>query len=101
MLTKVGRDNRGIITLFTLLGFVLDETFCHQELLCSDDLPRGGSYLHVLRDEVDGHGVLGAPGDDHVRVLLGGQAELLEGRLHQARVLWTDIYHLLIFRKCA
>ena len=43
----------------------------------------------MLRDEVDGHGVLGAPGDYHVRVLLGGQAELLEGRLHQARVLRT------------
>ena len=52
-------------------------------------------YLHVLGDEVDGHGVLGAPGDDHVRVLLGGKAELLEGRLHQARVMRTDSYYLL------
>ena len=47
-------------------------TLGHQGRLCRDDLLYGGSYLHVLRDEVNGHGVLGAPRDYHVRVLLGG-----------------------------
>ena len=45
----------------------------------------------MLLDEVDGHGVLGAPRHDHVRVLLGGQAELLEGRLHQGGVLGAQV----------
>ena len=34
--------------------------------------------LDVLLDEINGHGVLRPPGDDHVGVLLGGNTELLK-----------------------
>ena len=34
--------------------------------------------LDVLLDEIDGHGVLGPSGDDHVGVLLGRNTELLK-----------------------
>ena len=49
-------------------------------------------HLYMLLDQVEGHGVLGAPGDDHVCVLLGWDAELLEGGLDEGRVL---VQHLL------
>ena len=49
-------------------------------------------YLYVLFDEVEGDDVLGAPGDDHVSVLLGRDAELLEGGLDEGRVL---VQHVL------
>ena len=44
-------------------------------------------HLYVLLDEVEGDDVLGAPGDDHVGVLLSRDAELLEGGLDEGRVL--------------
>ena len=50
------------------------------------------THLDVLLDEVKGHSVLGAPGDDHVGVLLGRDAELLEGGLDQGGVL---VQHIL------
>ena len=43
-------------------------------------------------DQVVGHHVLGAARDDHVRVLLGRDAELLEGGLDEGRVL---VQHVL------
>ena len=43
--------------------------------------------LDVLLDQVDGHHVLGAARNDHVRVLLGRDAELLEGGLDKGGVL--------------
>ena len=45
----------------------------------------------MLLDQVDGDRVLGAPGDDHVRVLLGRDAELLEGGLDEGGVLVQDV----------
>ena len=48
--------------------------------------------LDVLLDQVDGHHVLGAARDDHVRVLLGRDAELLEGGLDEGGVL---VQHVL------
>ena len=48
-------------------------------------------HLNVLLDEVQSHEVLGAPGDDHVRVLLGRDAELLEGGLDEGGVLEQDV----------
>ena len=44
-------------------------------------------HLYVLLDEVEGDDVLGAPGNDHVGVLLSRDAELLEGGLDEGRVL--------------
>ena len=49
-------------------------------------------HLNVLLDEVQSHEVLGAPRDDYVRVLLGRDAELLEGGLDERRVL---VQHVL------
>ena len=49
-------------------------------------------HLNVLLDEVQSHEVLGAPRDDHVRVLLGRDAELLEGGLDEGGVL---VQHVL------
>ena len=46
----------------------------------------------MLLDKVEGDDVLGAPGDDHVSVLLGRDAELLEGGLDEGRVL---VQHVL------
>ena len=46
----------------------------------------------MLLDKVEGDDVLGAPGDDHVGVLLGRDAELLEGGLDEGRVL---VQHVL------
>ena len=45
----------------------------------------------MLLDKVEGDDVLGAPGDDHVSVLLGRDAELLEGGLDEGRVLVQDV----------
>ena len=46
-------------------------------------------------DQVVGHHVLGAARDDHVRVLLGRDAELLEGGLDKARVVYWCSTHAL------
>ena len=48
-------------------------------------------HLYVLLDEVEGDDVLGAPGDDHVGVFLGRDAEFLEGGLDEGRVLKEDV----------
>ena len=48
--------------------------------------------LHVLRDQVDGDGVLSSPRNNHIRIFFCRQAELFKGRLHQGSVLgrWND-----------
>jgi len=50
-------------------------------ILCFDNV------LYVHDNKVNGDGVLGAPRDDDIRELLGGDTELFEGGLDQAGVL--------------
>ena len=58
--------------------------------------------LHVLRNQVDGDGVLSSPRNDHIRIFFCRQAELFKGRLHQGSVLgrWNDNLSCLLFFGC-
>ena len=48
----------------------------------------------MLADKIYGHSVLCPPGYDDVSVLLGGQAELIKGWLHEGGVLAQHVVQL-------